>query len=352
MKFAVLGDCHFGVRGDLKVFHEFFSKFYVETFIKYLVENDIKTVFQLGDLFDRRKYINFFTLSECKKYFFDQLQANGITLYTLVGNHDIYWRESLSVNSSSLVLGEYDNIHVIDKPTTVTFNDTDTSFAVVPWICPENEAEVTKFISESKADICMGHFEIAGFAMYRGMEAHDGIDRTIFEKFEQVWSGHYHTKSKKENIIYVGTPAEMTWQDFGDPKGFHIFDTETRNLDFIQNPNTIFARVEYDDSEGEPIDLDSLALKDCYVKLVVVKKTDYYKFDKFINKLYNKGCYEIKIIEDLSEFSDGEVGEEINLEDTVSVLSHYIDSVETDLDKEKVKTFMKTLYTEAINLEV
>ena len=68
--------------------------------------------------------------------------------------------------------------------------------------------------------------------------------------------------------------------------------------------------------------------------------------------MYNKGCYEIKIIEDLSEFSDGEVGEEINLEDTVSVLSNYIDSVETDLDKEKVKTFMRTLYTEAINLEV
>jgi ornithine carbamoyltransferase len=54
----------------------------------------------------------------------------------------------------------------------------------------------------------------------------------------------------------------------------------------------------------------------------------------------------------MSEFEDGEIGEEINLEDTVSVLSHYIDSVETDVDKEQVKTFMKSLYTEAINVEV
>jgi ornithine carbamoyltransferase len=54
----------------------------------------------------------------------------------------------------------------------------------------------------------------------------------------------------------------------------------------------------------------------------------------------------------MSEFEDGEIGEEINLEDTVSVLSNYIDSIETDVDKEQVKTFMKTLYTEAINVEV
>jgi hypothetical protein len=68
--------------------------------------------------------------------------------------------------------------------------------------------------------------------------------------------------------------------------------------------------------------------------------------------LYTKGCSDIKIIEDLSEFEDGEVGEEINLEDTLSVLSNYIDSIETDVDKEQVKTFMRTLYTEAVNVEV
>jgi hypothetical protein len=114
----------------------------------------------------------------------------------------------------------------------------------------------------------------------------------------------------------------------------------------------MFARVEYDDKEVEPVEIDSLDLKDKYVKLIVVNKTDYYKFDKFIQKLYNKGCSDIKIVEDMSEFQEGEIGEEINLEDTVSVLSHFIDSVETDVDKEQIKTFMKSLYTEAVNIEV
>jgi hypothetical protein len=83
-----------------------------------------------------------------------------------------------------------------------------------------------------------------------------------------------------------------------------------------------------------------------------LEKTDFYKFDKFSQKLYNKGCHEIKIVEDFSEFEAGEINEEINLEDTVSVLANYIESIETDVDKEKVKSYMRGLYTEAINIEV
>jgi DNA repair exonuclease SbcCD nuclease subunit len=347
MKIAIVGDTHFGSRNDHKVFHDFFGKFYSDILFPYLKENDITKVIQLGDLFDRRKYINFYTLAESKKYFFDKL--DNVEFHTLVGNHDIYWRESLEVNSSSLVLGEYDNITVHTAPKTIMCDNT--SIDIIPWICDENKEQVIEFIKNSKSDICMGHFEIAGFSMYKGMEAHDGLDGNIFAKYELVLSGHYHTRSKKENIVYAGVPYEMTWSDYNDKKGFHVFDTETRKLEFIENPYSIFHRIQYDDSK-EMVDLNSLDLKDCFVRLVVVNKTDYYKFDKYVNTLYNKGCYEIKIVEDLSEFTEGEVSEEINLEDTVSVLSNYIDSVETDADTEKVKTFMKSLYIEAVNLGV
>lgn len=349
-KIAILGDTHLGARNDLKVFHEFFKEFFVEQFIPYLLANDIKIVFQLGDLFDRRKYINYYSLDECKRYFFDRLNERGIILHTLVGNHDIYWRDSLAVNSASLVLGEYYNVNVHQEPTTIELQGT--KIDIIPWICSENQDQIREFIKHSKSDICLGHFEIAGFAMYRGMECHEGLNMNIFNKYEQVWSGHYHTRSKKENITYVGTPYEMTWQDYADTKGFHTFDLETRKLEFIPNYKNIFSRIEYDDVNKEPIDLNSLDLVGKYVKLVVVNKTNFYKFDEFISKLYTKGCYEIKIMEDLTEFRDGTVDEEINLEDTISVLSNYIDSVQTDLDKDRIKTYMRTLYTEAVNSEV
>lgn len=350
LKVAIITDQHFGARNDSVSFLDFYQKFYDNTFFPTLESNGIDTVLILGDTFDRRKYVNFYALDRAKKMFFDKLASMNINVHMLAGNHDTYFKNTNEVNSPDLLLKEYSNIHVIDDPQTIYVGGT--SICMMPWICPENYQESLDQLKQTQADLCMGHFEISGFAMYRGMESHEGLDKKIFDKFDMVFSGHYHHRSDDGHIYYLGNPYELTWQDYNDPRGFHLFDLDTRELEFIRNPYTMFARVEYDDKEQEPVELDTLDLADKYVKLVVVNKTDYYKFDRFIQKLYNKGSHEIKIVENMSEFEDGEIGEEINLEDTVSVLSHYIDSVETDVDKEQVKTFMKSLYTEAVNIEV
>jgi DNA repair exonuclease SbcCD nuclease subunit len=350
LKVAIITDQHFGARNDSITFLDFFQKFYDDTFFPSLDAAGINTVLILGDTFDRRKYVNFYALDRAKKMFFDKLEERGIRVHMLAGNHDTYYKNTNDVNSPDLLLREYNNIDVIDSPETIVIDGT--GICMMPWICPENYQESIDEMKNTKAEICMGHFEIAGFAMHRGMESHDGLSKEIFDKFDMVFSGHYHHRSDDGHIYYLGNPYELTWQDFKDTRGFHLFDLERRELEFIPNPNTMFERVEYDDKDCEPIDLDIIDLTGKYVKLVVVNKTDYYKFDKFIQKLYNKGCYEIKIIEDFSEFEEGQIDEEINLEDTVSVLSNYVDSIETDVDKEQIKTFMRTLYTEAVNQEV
>ena len=350
MKVAIITDQHFGARNDSIAFLDFFQKFYDNTFFPTLVDNNIDTVLILGDTFDRRKYVNFYALQRAKEMFFDRLANAGIAVHMLAGNHDTYYKNTNDVNSPDLLLREYSNINVIDEPTTITVDGTD--ICMMPWICPDNYDASINEMKTTKADICMGHFEISGFAMYRGMESHEGLDKSLFDKFDMVFSGHYHHRSDDGHVFYLGNPYELTWQDYNDPRGFHLFDLETRELRFVQNPYTMFSRIEYNDKDQEPDDIDSLDLAQKYVKLVVINKTDFYKFDKFIQKLYNKGCHEIKIVEDMSEFQDGEIGEEINLEDTLSVLAHYIDSIERDVDKEQVKTYMRTLYTEAVNIEV
>jgi DNA repair exonuclease SbcCD nuclease subunit len=350
MKVAIITDQHFGARNDSIAFLDFFQKFYDTTFFPTLDENNIDTVLILGDTFDRRKYVNFYALDRAKKMFFDKLEERGIRVHMLAGNHDTYYKNTNEVNSPELLLTEYNNIDVISKPETIIIDGT--SICMMPWICPDNYQDSIDELKNTKAEICMGHFEIAGFAMHRGMESHDGLSKDLFQRFDMVFSGHYHHRSDDGHIYYFGNPYELTWQDYNDTRGFHLFDLETRRLEFIANHYTMFKRIEYDDKEKEPIDLDALDLKETFVKLIVINKTDYYKFDKFTQKLYNKGCYEIKIIEDMSEFEDGEIDSDINLEDTVSVLSNYIESIETDVDKEKIKTFMKSLYTEAINIEV
>jgi DNA repair exonuclease SbcCD nuclease subunit len=351
MKVAIITDQHFGARNDSIAFLDYFQKFYDNVFFPTLREHGITTVLVLGDTFDRRKYVNFYALQRAKEMFFDKLALDGITVHMLAGNHDTYFKNTNVVNSPDLLLREYNNINVIDHPATIYVDDT--PICMMPWICPENYQDSIDTINDTKAEICMGHFEIAGFAMYRGMESHDGLSKETFDKFDMVFSGHYHHKSDDGHIYYVGNPYELTWQDYNDPRGFHLFDLGSRELTFIRNPFSMFARIEYDDKEQEPIDLDSVDLQGKYVKLVVVNKTDYYKFDRFTQKLYNKGCHDIKVVEDMSEFQEGELNDEsINLEDTLSVLANYIDSVETDLDKEKIKSYMRGLYTEAVNVEV
>ena len=350
MKVAIITDQHFGARNDSIAFLDFFEKFYENTFFPTIDSAGIDTVLILGDTFDRRKYINFYALDRAKKMFFDRLEERGIRIHMLAGNHDTYYKNTNEVNSPDLLLVEYGNIDVISKPETIVIDGT--SICMIPWICSDNYQETLDHIKNTKAEICMGHLEIAGFAMYRGMESHDGLAKETFEKFDLVFSGHYHHRSSDQHIHYLGNPYELTWQDYNDPRGFHLFDLDTRELTFVQNSYRMFERLEYNDKDTDPVDLDALELEQKYVKLVVVNKTDFYKFDKFIQKLYNKGCHEIKIIEDMSEFQDGEIGEEINLEDTLSVLSHYVDSIETDVDKEQIKTYMRTLYTEAVNVEV
>lgn len=349
-KIAILGDTHFGARNASTIFSKFFRRFFLEFFIPKLWENRVRTVCQLGDIFDTRKTINLLSLADAKEYFFDPLQQEGIELHVLTGNHDIFYRESLEVNSPELLLGQYPNIKLHNKPTEIFIGET--SLDIIPWICKENEREISKFIKESKSDICMGHFEISGFSMYRGVASHGGLLPSTFDKYEQVWSGHYHTRSQVDNITYVGTPYELTWQDLNDPRGFHIFDLETRVLEFIPNPFVIYSRFEYDDkSLPDHALVDVAQFKDKFVKIVVTNKTDVTKFEAFTTRVMTSGAYEVKIIEDVTAFSEGSLDEQIDLEDTMTLMTNYIESVETDADKDKIKTYMKNLYVESINLE-
>ena len=350
MRVAIITDQHFGARNDSTQCLDYYEMFYKNIFFPKLKEEGITTILILGDTFDRRKYINFNSLARAKKMFFDVAYDNDMMITMIAGNHDTYYKNTNDVNSPELTLAEYININIVTRPETVSIHGVPVCF--LPWICADNYQDSMNEIKNTKADLCMGHLEIAGFAMYRGVESHDGLSKDAFSKFDMVFSGHYHHRSDDGHIYYLGNPYELTWQDYKDPRGFHIFDLSTRQLEFIQNPYSLFERYEYDDTIQDPDEFDVSCFTDKYVKIIVVNKTNLYKFDKFINRVYQHNPLEVKIVEDFSEFTEGQVDDTINLEDASSVLSNYIDSLETDVDKERIKSFMKTLYTEAVNIEV
>jgi DNA repair exonuclease SbcCD nuclease subunit len=349
MKIALITDTHFGARSDSQPFDQYFKKFYEEVFFPTLKSRDITHIIHLGDTFDRRKYINYQTLKSCREYFFDRLKILDIKCLMLAGNHDTYFKNTNDVNSPDLLLKDYDNIEVLDDPSNVVFSDT--NFCMIPWICADNFKQTMEVIEQSSADICLGHLELAGFAMFKGQENQDGMDPTVFKNFKFVGSGHFHHKSTKGNIHYLGNPYHMFWYDYEDDRGFHILDTETLDLEFVKNPNTIFAKYYYDDEKEDPLKFDAEQFRSKLVKVIVINKKDFYKFDKFVDNIYKVNPLELKIVEDFSEFETEALDETIDLEDTMTLLSNYVESIETDVDKEKLKTILKTLYVEAQHYE-
>lgn len=347
MKIVIITDTHFGARNDSSHFDAFFKKFYNEEFFPFLEKHEIKTVFHLGDVFDRRKYINFNILRSCKNYFFEPLEKLGVDMYVIPGNHDTYYKNTNEVNSLDLLLREYPNIHIIEECREMKLDNINFNF--VPWVCPENQDDIMTFIKKSRG-ICLGHFEIAGFDMYRGAKNDSGMNRKVLKKYDMVLTGHFHHRSTDDNIYYLGSPYEFNWSDYDDPRGFHVFDTETKEITFYENPNKIFHKVYYDDRKEI---IDPSTLKKSCVKVIVSNKQDYHKFDKFIEALYINEVIELTIHEDFSEFeADALDDENVNIEDTMTLLSEYVDAVESEKDKERLKTLLKTLYVEAQNLEL
>ena len=227
---------------------------------------------------------------------------------------------------------------------------------MMPWICPENYEDSMRMLKETDSLLCMGPFEIAGFAMHRGMPSEEGLDRGIFNKFEYTFSGHYHHKSDADGIYYLGNPYELTWQDYNDPRGFHIFDLASRELAFIHNPNVMFHRIMYDDKTSSISDILSISLEDYknkYVKVVVINKTNPFLFDQFMNKLYDVNPADITIAEDFMDLTESTEDDIINeAEDTITIINKFVDNVkEEHIDNDKLKTLLKELYVEALNQE-
>ena len=354
MKIALLGDTHFGARNDNQAFHDYFEKFYRDVFFPYLIENNIDTVIQFGDLFDRRKYINFNTLARSRKYFFDPLREHGIGMHVFVGNHDTFYKNTNEVNSPDLLLTEYTNIHVYSDPIDVTFDGL--PITLLPWVCSGNIQQCLDHIEKTPAQILFGHLELAGFEMYRGaVNDHGQFENSLLSKFDVVCSGHFHHRSSRGNIHYLGTPYEMSWSDYNDPRGFHIFDTETRELEFIRNPNVIFNKIHYDDVDkamDDVVGIDFAQYKGTYVKVIVRNKTNPYWFDMFVDRLEKAGTVDIQVVEDhlnLNLEDDSEIVNEA--EDTLTILRKVVDGIEVNIPKKDLDLFLTNLYTEAMHVE-
>ena len=353
-KVAIVNDLHFGVRGDSRVFLDHQEKFFKEIFFPYIDKHEIKVVLDLGDTFDRRKFINYVTLKRAREFFFDEMAKRNIEYHAVVGNHSVYFTNTNEVNSMQLLLNEYDNFYFYEKePKELTFGST--SVMMVPWITKDNSEICLERIKNSSSNILMGHFEIKGFEMMRGQLCDKGLEKDLFSHFESVYSGHFHHPSEYSNIKYLGAQYEMTWSDYDGRRGFSVLNTDTRDLEWVENPYRVFYKIDYDDKDMTLEDIahiDTSMMENTYIKVIVKNRNNAYLYDLFLNKLADSGAADVKSIEDSLNLESSGVEEILDeTKDTKDILNSYIDSIETKVDKKVIKDVVNELYTEALNVE-
>ena len=352
MKLALITDTHFGGRNDRQIFTDYFFKFWEEEFFPTVLKKKIKKVIHLGDIFDRRKFANIKTLNSFRERFVEWFEKNGVELHIIVGNHDVYYKDTNRVNAPKEILGNrYSKVKIYEEPEIVKFGKTKILF--LPWINRENGEKSMELIDSKEASVVMGHLELSGFKMYRNSVCLHGMDKNVFEDYELVMTGHYHHKSTVGNIAYLGSTYEITWSDYNDPRGFHIFDTDTLELEYHQNPHKIFHKIIYNDTgvdTFEKITKDFSFCKNSYVKVLVESKNNPYFFDKFIDLVQLQEPFDLSIIEDLNlSVEEEEIVNEA--EDTVTTLNKYVDGLDVNVNLDRLKEVLMSLHREAIDLQ-
>lgn len=348
MKYAIVTDTHLSVRNDLESLAQHQNHFWEHVFFPILKERGINQILHLGDFFDKRQFVTVKSMHNLQDVFLKLLEDYDCKMDLIVGNHDILYRNTVDFNAPSNMFNNNQRINVITKPTKIE------NILMVPWIAKNNAEECFDAMEKTDALYCFGHFEIAGFELHKGQVAESGLDKKIFLKFHKVLSGHFHTRSQNGNIIYVGSPFEMTWNDYNDMRGFHIFDTETGDLEFIPYEESMFFKVEYDNDNHfwQPYKPKSLTGK--FVKVIVKNKDSLIDFEHWVKKLQSYVPNEFQIYESTIDIN----GIEIEMENAEKALSNIEiiqqkinaipeDSTITKQTKAFINNYMTKLYNES-----
>jgi len=144
------------------------------------------------------------------------------------------------------------------------------------------------------------------------------------------------------------SPYEIYSNDIGDDRGFHILDTENMNLTPINNPYKMYEVIDYEDDNHQTFDSRSFEGK--IVKLIVRKKTDAKKYEKFVDKLLSSNIAELKLVESIAETNIEIEDYDPESEDTISILSKYIEESDAAINKQEIKKIIHQVYKEACEL--
>jgi hypothetical protein len=373
MSVLFLADPHLGTSNHNKEVFKAHLEFFEQQLFPYVLQNKIKNVVICGDFYDNRNVVDIFILQETKERFFKWFADNNVSLHLTVGNHCTYFKDTNKYNIYTAAgIDKLTNIYVYHDVTNVIIDRKIFSF--VPW-----QVENKPVILNKEVDVVVGHFPAIGFPMTKGIDCKDGIDISSFKEYPLVVSGHFHIQKRIGNFQMLGNPYQKDWGDFGESKGFWVFEND--KLTLIENEVSpkhikIFYKEDGDrvvlETKGLGINdvwcvsddkkLYSYLLKLCeknHIRFILLSKARQKKIDKIYNDILNAslGLNKIEMVDavDVIESCDfSSMENEIKEDsDVVGNMQLYTDSVTLNpsLDKDKLSLLFGEIYKEAVLME-
>lgn len=375
MKIAILNDTHADFGGTNRQFSQKFiryqERFYYEIFFPFCQKEGITKVLHLGDYYHNRKRINYDALNANRKMFLEPLEKHGMSMDIILGNHDIMYNEISTINSLKELLGfYYRSVTIFMKPAVIQYDGF--PIQLIPWINDETRQEALNAISSHKANVLAGHFDIKNFLYSKGVYSDVGLTENLFEGYDMVLSGHYHTKSSRKNIHFLGSQFQMTWADAEDEKFFHVLDTETGVLTPVPIPLTLYRKIYLEGSNTFPQQKDLDVFAENFVRIFIpLEQSSKEKFssstgfnsevDNLVSSLYDVGAYDVAVHEigttSVIPLEEGEEssGATYSWSSTKDLVQQYMENYTPSkpyLDKSRLMNAVMKIYTEAETLHV
>lgn len=337
-KVLFLGDLHLGIRNGNNVFLNMMKKYFNEELFPYILKNNIKYVIQLGDILDKRKSIDFIISNYLTNTFFKFFEDNEIHFYSTVGNHDLYYRQSVELDGPS----QFSNskyIHIIKTVTAI--NIYNKQFILCPWICEENKEQIIddlQKIENTESSFLCGHFELSGFPIQRGFISDKGtLSKDLLSKYFKVISGHYHSPSSKDNISYIGTPYQLTWSDYGDRKKVIVYDFDESEFEEIYTKIELYHKIFYSDD----IKITYKDYDGCYVKVVLNSEYNEKKLNLFLSEFENSA--DLLSLQVINQLDDISTIEDISISDIDNPIDIMINVINDRITDENIRTLTKNI---------
>jgi len=332
-KAACFTDIHFGNKSNSKQFNQDADRF-VDWFINQAKENNCETCIFLGDWHHQRAAINVDTLS----YSLDNLEKlskNFDITYFLLGNHDLYYKETREVSSMAFARN-IERIKIISEPTVIN------NVALIPWLVGEE----WRTIRDIETDYTFGHFELPNFLMNAMVRMPDiaEIKHEDFNKQKQVFTGHFHHRQISGNIQYLGSPFAQNYADASDPeRGMMVLEygNEPRYINWAEGPT--YKVIKFSELINNT---DAVLKPDMHIRVIIDVEVTYEELnfikEEFIKK-YN--LRELSIMQDSKALQDDtNKGVEVKFESVDTIVLNQLATIESEsFDRELLRKIYQDL---------